>query len=165
MDKQERDALEFFEEFMRNEKAEDAMDMSHITKREGSITCNISPSNLLCLVEHRVDLVNLFQNDFNLYEDIHSQDWEIFFSRLNGPTYETLVKEFWKMAEYDCRHIVSHILGKGIIITEETLGKLICLDHREGIRIGGRNEKDNFISKVINKEIFIDFEPTKPSSK
>ena len=165
MDQQEKDALEFFEEFIRNEQAEEALDESHITKREGRVTCNISPSNLLCLAEHRVDLVNLFQNDFNLYEDIHSQDWEIFFSRLNGPTYETLVKEFWKMAEYDRRHIVSHVLGKRIIITEKTLGELLCLDHREGIRIGGRNEKDNFISKVINKEIFIDLEPTKPSSK
>src|ERR1044072_3505225 len=165
MDQQEKDALEFFEEFMRNEKAEEVMDMSHITKREASITCNISPSNLLCLVEHRVDLVNLFQNDSNLYEDIHSQDWEIFFSRLKGPTYEALVKEFWKRTEYDRHYIVSHILGKRIIITEETLGKLFCLDHREGIRIGGRNEKDEFISKVINKEIFTDFDPTKPPSE
>src|ERR1044072_9098352 len=150
MDQQERDALEFFEEFIKQEQAEEALDKSHITMREGSVTCNISPSNLLCLAEHRVDLVSLFQHDFNLYEEIHCQDWEIFFSRLNGPTYETLVKEFWKMAECDRRHIVSHVFGKRIVITEETIGDLFFLDHREGIRIRGRKE-DDFISKVINK--------------
>src|ERR1044072_8319830 len=165
MDQQEKYALEFFEEFIRNEQAEEAMDESHLTKREGRVTCNISPSNLLCLTEHRVDLVNLFQNDFNLYEDIHFQGWEIFFSRLNGPTYGALVKEFWKMAECDRRHIVSHVFGKRIVITEKTIGELLCLDHREGIRICGRDEKDDFISKVINKEIFTDFESTKPSSE
>src|ERR1044072_2567852 len=165
MDQQEKYALEFFEEFIRNEQAEEAMDESHLTKREGRVTCNISPSNLLCLTEHRVDLVNLFQNDFNLYEDIHFQGWEIFFSRLNGRTYGALVKEFWKMAECDRRHIVSHVFGKRIVITEKTIGELLCLDHREGIRIRGRDEKDDFISKVINKEIFTDFEPAKPSSE
>src|ERR1044072_8443507 len=60
---------------------------------------------------------------------------------------------------------VSHVFGKRIIITEKTIGELLYLDHREGIRIRGRNEKDDFISKVINKEIFTDFEPTKPSSE
>src|ERR1044072_3691123 len=165
MDQQEKNALELFNEFMRNEQAEIAMDEFHITRREGRVTCNISPSHLLCLTEHRVDLVNLFQNDCNLYEELHFQGWEIFFSRLNGPTYGALVKEFWKMAEYDRRHIVSHVFGKRIIIIEKTIGELLCLDHREGIRIRGRNEKDDFISNVINKEIFTDFEPTKPPSE
>src|ERR1044072_6795628 len=165
MDQQEKNALEFFNEFMRNEQAEIALDESHITRREDRVTCDISPSNLLYLTEHRVDLVNLFQNDFNLYEDIHSQEWEIFFSRLRGPTYPALVKEFWKMAECDRRHIVSHVFGKRIVITEKTIGELLCLDHSEGIRIRRRDEKDEFISKVINKEIFTNFEPTKPSSE
>src|ERR1044072_1471113 len=141
------------------------MDMPHITKREGRITCTISPNNLLCLVEQRIDLVNLFLNDFSLYEDIHSQEWEIFFSRLKGPTYPTLVKEFWKTAECDRGHIVSHVCGKRIIITEKTIGELLCLDHNKGIRIRGRNEKDDFISNAINKEIFTDFDPSKPPSE
>ena len=46
----------------------------------------------------------------------------------------------------------------------KTIGDLFFLDHREGIRIHGRNE-DDFISNVINKEIFTDFEPSKPSSE
>ena len=101
--------------------------MPHITKREGRITCTISPNNLLCLVEQRIDLVNLFLNDFSLYEDIHSQGWEIFFSRLRGPTYPALVKEFWKTAECDRRHIVSHVFGKRIVITEKTIGNYFVL--------------------------------------
>src|ERR1044072_6720676 len=141
------------------------MDMPHITRREGRITCPISPNNLLCLVEQRIDLVNLFLNDFSLYEDMHSQEWEIFFSRLRGPTYPALVKEFWKTAECDRGHIVSHVHGKRIIITEKTIGELLCLDHNKGIRIRGRNENNDFIRNVIDKEIFIDFDPTKPSSE
>src|ERR1044072_8297238 len=165
MDQQEKDALEFFEEFMEKEQAEEALDTSHITKREGRITCNISPSNLLCLAEPRVDLDNLSQNGFNLNEEIHLQSWEKFFTMLNGPTYGALVKEFWKMAECDRHHIVSHVSGKRVIITKKTIGDLLGLDHREGIRIGGRNEKDEFISNVIDKEIFIDLDPTKPTSE
>src|ERR1044072_3086693 len=165
MDQQEKDALEFFEEFMKNEQAKEALDMSHITKREGRITCNIPPNKLLCLVEQRIDLVNLFLNDFSLYEDIHSQEWEIFCSRLRGPTYPALVKEFWKTAECDRGHIVSHVRGKRIIITEKTIGELLCLDHTKGIRIRGRNENNDFISNVIDKEIFIDLNPTKPPSE
>src|ERR1044072_8529011 len=164
MDRQERDALEFFEAFIKQEQAEEALDKSHITRREGSITCNIPPSNLLCLAEHQVDLVSLFLHDFNLYEDINFQDWEVFFLRLKGPTFESLVKEFWKMAEWDRHHIVSHVLGRRIIITEKTIGDLFLLDHREGIRIHGSNE-DDFICNVINKAIFKDFEPSKLSSE
>src|ERR1044072_801593 len=40
MDQQEIDALEFFEEFINKEQAEEAMDKSHSTKREGSVTYN-----------------------------------------------------------------------------------------------------------------------------
>src|ERR1044072_9261211 len=141
------------------------MDMPHITKREGRITCTISPNNLLCLVEQRIDLVNLFLNDFSLYEDINFQEWEIFFSRLKGPTYPALVKKFWKTDECDRGHIVSHICGKRVIITEKTIGELLCLYHNKGIRIRGRNENNNFISNVIDKEIFIDLDPTKPPSE
>src|ERR1044072_2957654 len=165
MDQQEKDALEFFNEFIRREQAEEAMDASHITRRKGHITCNLSPSNLLCLAEHRVDLYNLSQNGFDLCAEIHFQGWEKFFSRLNGPIYGAIVKEFWKQAECDRRHVVSHVLGKRIIITEKTIGELLGLNHREGIRIGGRSDQDDFINMVVNKEIFTDFEPTKPSSE
>src|ERR1044072_4250330 len=141
------------------------MDEFHITRREGQVTCNLSPSKLLCLAEHRVDLDNLSQNGFDLREEVHFQGWEKFFTRINGPVYGVLVKEFWKQAECDHYHVVSHFLGKRIIITEKTIGELFGLNHREGIRIGGRNDKEEFINMVVNKEIFTDFESTKPSSE
>src|ERR1044072_6351542 len=169
MDQQEKYALDFFNDFTRNEQAqasdkrkavaefssstqasrsgrasgtasptatatEVVMDEFHITRREGQVTCNLPPSKLLCLAEHRVDFDNLLQNGFDLQEEVRCQGWEIFFTRLNGPVYGALVKEFWKQAECDHYHVVSHVLGKLIIITEKTIGQLLGLNHREGIR-------------------------------
>src|ERR1044072_8568505 len=198
MDQQEKDALDFCNEFTRNEQVrasdkgkvvvesssstqaprsgsasgtasstatatEVVMDEFHITRCEGQVTCNLPPSKLLCLAEHRVDFDNLSQNGFDLREEVHFQGWEKFFTRLNGPVYGALVKEVWKQAECDHYHVVSHVLGKRIIITEKTIGELFGLNHREGIRIGGRNDKDEFINMVVNKKIFTNSESTKPS--
>src|ERR1044072_8236172 len=113
MDQQEKDALEFFEEFMRNEKTEIAKNEFHITRPKGQVTCNLPSSELLCLAEHKID--------FDLREEVHFQGWEKFFSRLDGPIYGALVKEFWKQADCDHHHVVSHVLGKRIIITEKTI--------------------------------------------
>src|ERR1044072_4386088 len=104
---------------------EEATDEFHITRREGQVTCNLPPSKLLCLAEHRVDFDNILQNGFDLGEEVRFQGWEKFFTRLNGPVYEVLVKEFWKQAECDHYHVVSHVLGKRIIITEKTIGQLL----------------------------------------
>src|ERR1044072_4410636 len=139
------------------------VDEFHITRRAAQVTSSLPPSKLQCLAEHRVDFDNLLQNGFDLREEVHSQGWEKFFTRMNGPVYEILVKEFWKQAECDHYHVVSHVLGKRIIITEKTIGQLLGLNHREGIRISGRNDKGKFINMVVNKNIFTDFEPTKPS--
>src|ERR1044072_8240602 len=97
MDQQEKDALDFFNEFTRNEQVqafdkgkavaesssstqvprlensfgiasptatatEVGVDEFHITRREGQVTCNLSPSKLICLAEHRVDFDNLLQH-------------------------------------------------------------------------------------------------------
>src|ERR1044072_3854025 len=145
MDQQEKDALDFFNEFTRNEQVqasdkskvvaesssstqaprsgsasetassiatatEVVMDKFHITRREGQVTCNLPPDKLQCLSEHRVDFDNLLQNGFDLREDVRCQGWEKFFTRLNGPVYGALVKEFWKQAECDHFHVVSHVL-------------------------------------------------------
>src|ERR1044072_6959259 len=140
------------------------MDEFHITRREGQVTWNLPPNKLQCLAEHKVDFDNLLQNGFDLLEDVRCQGWEKFFSRLIGPVYGALVKEFWKQAECDHYQVVSHVLGKCIIITKKTIGQLLSLNHREGIRISGRNDKREFVNKVVNKKIFTDFEPTKLSS-
>src|ERR1044072_7005918 len=158
MHRQEKDALEFFDELTRNEQAEVTMDEFHITMRKGQVTCNLPPSELLCLAEHRIDFDNLSQNSFDLREEVHFQGWEKFFTRLDGPVYGALVKKFWKQADCDHHHVVSHVLGKRIIITEQTIGELLGLNHREGIRIGGRSDKEEFINSVVNKKIFIDLD-------
>src|ERR1044072_4172651 len=136
MDQQEKDALDYFNEFTRNKQVqasdkskvfaesssstqapksgstsgtaistEMVMDEFHITRHEGQVTCNLPPSKLLCLAEHRVDFDNLLQNGFDLHEDVRCQGWEKFFTRLNGPVYEALVKEFWKQAEIGRAHV------------------------------------------------------------
>ena len=102
------------------------------------------------------------QNGFDLHKEVRYQGWEKFFTRLNGPVYEALVKEFWKQAECDHYHVVSHVLGKRIIITEKTIGQLIGLNHREGIRISGRNDKGGFINRVLNRKSSLTSNP--PSS-
>ena len=165
MDQQEKDALEFFDEFMKNEKTEIAMDEFHITRRKGQVTCNLPSSELSCLAEHRIDFDNLLQNGFDLREEVHFQGWEKFFTRLNGPVYGALVKEFWRQADCDRHHVVSHVLGKRIIITKQTIGELLGLNHQEGVRIGGRSDKDEFINSVVNKKIFLDFGSTEQSSE
>src|ERR1044072_3241388 len=188
MDQQEKYALDFFNDFTRNEQAqasdkrkavaefssstqaprsgsasgtasstatatEVVMDEFHITRREGQVTCNLPPNKLQCLAEHRVDFDNLLQNGFDLHEDVRCQGWEKFFTRLNRPVYGALVKEFWKQANCDHHHVVSHVLGKRIIINEQTIGQLLGLNHREGIRISGRSDKEELINSVVNKKI------------
>ena len=37
--------------------------------------------------------------------------------RLYGPAYEVLVKDFWKQADCDNLHIISHVLGVGSGVT------------------------------------------------
>ena len=46
------------------------VDEFHITRRAGQVTCNLPPSKLLCLAEHRIDFDNLLQNGFDLREEV-----------------------------------------------------------------------------------------------
>src|ERR1044072_7684175 len=177
MDQQEQAALDFFNEHQRMEKAQASsttaqsssraafsaeehpdivVDKTHITMRDGQVTCNLCPSKLLSLRELRVDFTNIMANGHDLWEEVLFQGWETYFNRLNGPVYENLVKDFWKQADSDTYHVVSHVLGKRIIITEKAISKLLGLNHREGIRINGRENKSKFISTTVNKMIFTD---------
>src|ERR1044072_2024565 len=128
MDQQEKDALDFFNEFTRSKQVqasdkgkavaessssaqalrpkissgivsptavvtEASVGEFHITRREGQVTCNLRPSKLVCLAEHRVDFDNLLQNGFDLGKEVRFQGWEKFFTRLNGPVYNDLRSE------------------------------------------------------------------------
>src|ERR1044072_2010519 len=104
-----------------------ALDENHITRCPPHVTCNLPVDDLQVLKELRVDFNNFASNGMDTWPEVISQGWENYFARLHGPVYEKLVKEFWKQADYDNHHVVSHVLGKRIIITEETIVQLLGL--------------------------------------
>ena len=102
----------------------------------------------------------------DIWPEVISQGWENYFARLHGPVYEKLVKEFWKQADYDNHYVVSHVLGKRIIITEKTIAQLLGLTHLEGLRVHGK-EKDMSTAarNFLNKELYTDYSPEKTDYK
>lgn len=179
MDHQEKVAMEFFEEHQRmeqqqqqqaqagavsasssarhssaKEKAPIVIDDTHITMHDAQVHCNLLPEKLTVLSELRVDFENMRANGFDLWEEVVFQGWEYYFARLHGPVYTHLVKDFWKQAEADNYYIVSHVLGKKVVITERNIAQLLGLEHRAGIRIVGRDNKSPFVRGKVNPEIF-----------
>ena len=98
-----------------------ALDENHITKRPAHIHCNLESEVLQVLKELRVDFNNCAQNNMDLRVEMLAQGWENYFARLHGPVYELLVKEFWRQAECDDYYVVSHVLGRRIVITEKSI--------------------------------------------
>src|ERR1044072_8396621 len=135
-----------------------ATDANHITRHEAQVHCNFEAKSLLVLKEYRVDFKNIHQNGLDLREEMTFQNWENFFARLHGPVYDALVREFWKHAEHDDVYIVSHVLGRKIIITEESIGKLLGLDHMEGKRFHVKDTdlRDDMIN-FLHSELYTDF--------
>ena len=69
--------------------------------------------------ESPVDLASLKRNGMDLESLIAIQEMFPYFEMLNGPTYVTLVKDFWVRAEvYDV-----DVMGIPITITEEVIAK------------------------------------------
>src|ERR1044072_9088430 len=120
--------------------------------------------DLSVLSELRVNFNNIASNGFDLREEMTFQGLENYFARLHGPVYEHLVKDFWKQADWDSYHVVSHV-GKRIIITEKTIAQLLGLTHLAGKRIYGKENKSSFVRKTIDKELFSDFDPQKKEYK
>src|ERR1044072_9016006 len=124
-----------------NNAIETAIIENHIVRRSATIHCNLLATELQVLKELSVDFNNLAANGMDLRTALLFQGWENYFARLHGPVYDLLVKEFWRQAENDNHYVVSHVLEKKIIITEKINAQLLGLNHREGIRITGK-EKD-----------------------
>src|ERR1044072_6798557 len=139
-----------------------ALDENHITKRIAHIHCNIEAKDLQVLKELRVDFNNFAQNDMDLRIEMIAQGWENYFARLHGPVYEFLVKDFWRQAERDDHYVVSHVLGRRIIITEKTIAHLLGLTHLEGLRVHGK-EKDMSAAarNFLHGELYTDYSPEK----
>jgi hypothetical protein len=142
------------------------MDENHITKRPAHIHCNLQAKDLQVLKELRVDFNNINSNGCDLRPEMIFQGWENYFARLHGPVYELLVKDFWKQAECDDHYVVSHVLGIRIIITEKYIAQLLGLNHREGLRVHGK-EKDmpTAARNFLHKELYEDYSPEKPKSE
>src|ERR1044072_2142216 len=147
MSPQEQEAVNYFNEYMRQSQTaegkgpdssffvelppppsspakkalETALDEKHIIRRPATIHCNLLATELQVLKELRVDFNNLAENGMDLRPALLLQGWENYFALLHGPVYDLLVKEFWRHAENDNHYVVSHVLGKKIIITEKTI--------------------------------------------
>src|ERR1044072_2637455 len=141
------------------------VDGNHITSRSAQVHCNLGFRDLTVLSELRVDFNNIAANGFDLREEMTFQGWENYFARLHGPVYEKLVKEFWRQADWDSYHVVSHVLGQRIIIPEKTIAQLLGLPHLGGKRIYGKDNTLPFVRTIINKELFSDFDPKKKEYK
>src|ERR1044072_7079024 len=193
MDHQEQEALKFFADYIRQEIAAResgsesvsppppsppfitnperarlavvaAMDDDHILNTGPVVFCNFPVEQLDVLRESRVNFNNMAANKMDLRQDVDFQGWGKFFERLNGPTYEKIVKEFWKHATCDDNYIVSHVLGKKVVITEKLIARLLELNHREGKVIAGkekdmsdeeRNVLNSYLYKGYKKDEFV----------
>src|ERR1044072_5621534 len=167
MNRQQEETLKYFQEFMEQERRQTegagsssaatsstaatppspvkqaitlAMDENHITKHPYQIHCNLEAKDLQVLKELRVDLNNFNQNGMDLRIDMIAQGWENYFARLHGPVYELLVKDFWRQAECDDQYVVSHVLGRRIVIIEKSIAELLGLAHLQGLRVHGKEK-------------------------
>jgi len=61
-------------------------------------TMSLEESDLTVQVERLVDFASLIQNVCDIVDYYEAQDLGIYFSMLNGPTYESLVKHLWVRA-------------------------------------------------------------------
>src|ERR1044072_7477883 len=181
MNPQEKEVVDYFNEFMRQSQIakgkgpgssssatfppppsspaknaiETAMDENHIVRRPAVVHCNILATDLPVLRELRVDFNILAENGVDLRPALLFQGWENYFARLHALVYDLLVKEFWRQAENDNHYVVSHVLGKKIIITEKIIAQLLGLNHKEGIKISGKEKNISEASKnFLNSTLY-----------
>src|ERR1044072_6372397 len=143
-----------------------ATDENHITRHEAHIHCSFQADTLQVLKEYRVDFHNIQQNGLDFRKELVFQGWENFFARLHGPVYEALVKEFWRQAEHDDYYVVSHVLGRKIIITEESIAQLLGLGHMEGKRFHVKDsDLTDAMTNFLHPELYSDYSPEKEKKK
>src|ERR1044072_3672925 len=142
------------------------LDENHITRRPVHIHCSFEAETLQVLKELRVDFANITQNGIDLRVEMVAQGWENYFARLHGPVYEALVKEFWRHAESDKHYVVYHVLGRRIVITEQSIAQLLGLGHLQGLRAHVKdNDLTDGMSNFLHKELYSDYAPEKPKKK
>jgi len=72
-------------------------------------TMSLKEWDLTVQVERPIDFASLIKHGCDIVEFYEAQDLEGYFSMLNGPTYESLVKHFWvKASVYDAAKLEEH---------------------------------------------------------
>ncbi|XP_057417333.1 uncharacterized protein LOC130711645 [Lotus japonicus] len=70
--------------------------------------------------------------DSHKWDQVNLQGWSGYFNRLDGPIYNKLVVEFWKNVVCNDYYVVSHVLDKKIVISEESIAKLLGMEFQQG---------------------------------
>jgi len=68
-------------------------------------TMSLEEWDLTVQVERPVDLMSLIKNGCDIVDYYEAQELGAYFSMLNGPTYESLVKHFWVRASIYDKHV------------------------------------------------------------
>ena len=105
---------------------------------------------MIVLKELMVDFDNLATNGCDFKEELKAQGWENYFQRLHGPVYEALVIDLWKDVDCDDFHIVSDVIRQRIIITEESIAKLLGLKFLKGKQVYGLDNKSKEEKKSLD---------------
>ncbi|XP_057445377.1 uncharacterized protein LOC130737580 [Lotus japonicus] len=158
-DHQEQAVLEHLEEVLAQERAKKAASTGGSrfpTMVVGLATGKSAPrvEELTVLRELRVDFENMAANGIDIRTEIMTQGWKSYFDRLSGQVYDKLVKELWKHADCDDYQVVSHILGRRIVITERSIAQLLGMDQVKAKRFQSVDNKMSGIRKTVNKELF-----------
>ncbi|MCH82535.1 hypothetical protein A2U01_0003343 [Trifolium medium] len=112
---------------------------------------NILKREFKFVIESMIDFDSLEANDLDLKPFFEKQGWLTFFSRLNGPVFPFLVRDFWKYATVinggldGQREIQSSVMGMEVSITQDIVA------HVTGAPNEGPFEPDS--DKIKNSEI------------
>ncbi|XP_057452570.1 uncharacterized protein LOC130744398 [Lotus japonicus] len=118
------------------------------------VTCIKNVEELVVYNEARVDFDNLAEHGFDIRDQVDLQGWSGYFNRLCGPIYYKLVVEFWKNAVCNDYYVVSHVLDRKIVISEESIAKLLGMEFQQGKRIKNVDANVPGMRKLVNKAIY-----------
>ncbi|XP_057451825.1 uncharacterized protein LOC130743602 [Lotus japonicus] len=99
--------------------------------------------------------------DSHKWDQVNLQGWSGYLNRLDGPIYTNLVVEFWKNAVCNDYYVVSHVLDKKIVISEESIAKLLGMEFQQGKRIKNVDANVPGMRSVVNKAIYDHWEMEK----
>ncbi|XP_057443940.1 uncharacterized protein LOC130736110 [Lotus japonicus] len=120
---------------------------------------------LQVLCEIRVDFQNLAENGLDLLPAVKAQGCERYFNRLSAPIYDKLVKEFSKHADCDDYQVVSHVLGKKIIISKRSIALLLGGETIKGSRFQTNDSKSKKFKENLNSVLYVSWRSTKSDYK